>query len=442
MSRPERIAIGLLLAAVVAFGFVVELRSALQKHRRTDFGVYARAGWAARTGADPYAVEDDRGWHYCYPPPFAVAMVPFADPPAGEPRVGCPPFAVSVALWYLLGVACAWFAVDRFALVVMPDEPRGSRRWWYARNGPFTVALGAIGHTLARGQVNLLVVALVAAAFVELSRRRSFAAGLWLGAAACIKVIPALLALHFLMTRDRRALAGMGTALAFGLVALPAAVWGPERAYELNRQLLVAVLQPGTTGEGDRTRAVELTNATATDSQSFQAAIHNWLHPFAGNRPSDASPETRWAHWLLGGLSTAAILMVSRRLDPTPVDDLIRLGALAVAMLHLSPVSHLHYHAFALPLVCGVWLKGMSDGVAPRGVEFAALVGWGTLTTVPLFDAPFADGMRGFGAGLAASYLLLRAAFDRPRQSRMIVGWPSSSPRKRETAAALTLSAP
>lgn len=445
LGRFERAALGLLALALVAFGIVVEIRSALQKHRRTDFGVYARAGWAARTGADPYSVEDDRGWHYCYPPAFAVAVAPLADPPAGEPRAGYLPFEVSVAIWYLFGIACVAYAVDRFARAILPDEPRYSRRWWYARTGPFTVVIGAIGHTLARGQVNLLVVALVAASFTELVRKRSFAAGLWLGAAACIKVIPAFLALHFLMNRDRRALAGLAAALVLGLGIVPAVVWGPARAVEFNRKLFVAVIQPGTVGAGDQTRAGELTNATATDSQSFQSAIHNGIHADRFSRPSVASNETRLAHWFLGGLVTLAVLISFRNWESNPANDLIRIGALGAVMLHLSPVSHMHYYAYALPLVCGVWLKGLRDRPdrsAPVGMAFVALVFWGIATALPLFDGPLADRLRAHGAGLAASYVLLRAALGRPAQSRISAGWPSRSPRINDRAAALTLSAP
>lgn len=445
LSRFERAALGLLAFALIAFGIVVELRSALQKHRRTDFGVYARAGWAARTGADPYAIEDDRGWHYCYPPAFAAAMAPLADPPAGEPRIGYVPFAVSVAIWYLFGIACVAFAIDRFANAILPDEPRYSRRWWYARTGPFTVAVGAIGHTLARGQVNLLVVALVAGAFAELVRKRSFAAGLWLGAAVCIKVIPAFLALYFLMKRDRRGVLGIAAAIAIGFGIVPASVWGPDRAIDFNRKLFVSVLQPGTVGDGDQLRAVELTNATATDSQSFQSAIHNWIHADPFSRPSVASVETKLAHWLVGGLATLAILISFRKLESNPANDLIRLGALGTLMLHLSPVSHMHYYAFALPLVCGVWLKGMQDRpdrAAPAGMAFVALIFWGIATAIPLFDLPLFAAFRNYGAGLASTHVLLRAALAGPVQSRISGGWPSRSPRINDRAAALTLSAP
>lgn len=445
LHRFEFALLGLLLPALLAFGAVVEIRSALQTHRRTDFGVYARAGWAARQSLNPYAIEDDRGWHYCYPVAFAVAMMPLADPPHGEPRDGCLPFGVSVAIWYWISIGCTALALDRFAAAVLPHEPRYSPRWWYARTGPFMVAIGAIGHTLARGQVNLLVVALLACALAALVRRRSFMAGMWLGAAVCIKIIPAFLALYFLVKRDFRGLAGLAIACGLGLFVLPAIVWGPEQSLVLNQQLLNVVIQPGTTGTGDSTRAVELTNATATDSQSVQSVVHNWLHPNLSARPASAAAGTRLLHWCVGVLATVAVLFAFRNLESNPPNELIRIGALAVVMLHLTPVSHMHYYAYALPLVCGIWLKGMQASPSrriPNGVGLGTLIAWGILTAIPLFDGAFAEGLRAYGGGLFATYLLLRAAFMESDQSRISAGWPSRSPRISASAAVLMRSAP
>src|SRR5437764_238402 len=93
---------GLCLFAVIVplFGALVVYRSAFQEHRHTDFTVYARAGWAVRTGQDIYQVTDDAGLHYCYPPPFAVLMTPLADPPNSDDSPWYLPFAVSVAIWF------------------------------------------------------------------------------------------------------------------------------------------------------------------------------------------------------------------------------------------------------------------------------------------------------------------------------------------------------
>lgn len=409
----ERVALGFLVVLFVAFGAVVELRAAFSQLRQTDFGVYARVGWAVRAGENIYAIEDDRHWHYCYPPAFALLMAPLADPPAGEDRTGYLPFAVSVGLWYLFSLGCAIFAVDRFAKAILPDQPPGTRRWWSARTGPFLAMIGAIGYTLSRGQVNLFVVALIAGMFSAHARGKRFTAGLWLGAAICVKVIPAFLGLYFLLKRDTRAVAGTAAALIVGLGLLPMTVWGVNGTIELNRQMLTAVLQPGTTGGGDQTRAKELTNSTSTDSQSIQAAIHNLIHPNPATRPAAAAPETRLSHWLIGGLLTVGLVLAARRMESTPANDLLLLGSQAVLMLHLTPVSHMHYYAFGLPLVCGVWLKSLSENPArltARGWSYLAAAFWGTTTAAPLFPGPVFDVLRSSGLGLAASLALIAFA--------------------------------
>ena len=151
----ERVGLGLLLLAVLAFGGLVLVRSAFQQSRKTDFDVYARAGYAVRAGLDLYQISDDNGWHYCYPPPFAVAMTPLADPLPWADRTGYLPFWASVAVWYLLSAALAWRTVHVLAAAVLPDTPRGTRRWWYARLVPLYVCVGGVGFTLGRGQVNV-----------------------------------------------------------------------------------------------------------------------------------------------------------------------------------------------------------------------------------------------------------------------------------------------
>src|SRR5439155_13554060 len=175
---------------------------------KTDFQVYARAAWAVRAGQDIYSHTDNNGWHYVYPPAFAVLLAPLADPYPFMPSDGFLPFWLSVAVWYAFSAICICYAVHVLANAVLPDAVRGSRRWWYARLVPVLVCLGGIGQTAARGQVNLLLVALVAAAFAATVRGRRLASGACLAATAVLKIIPALLVLFPLVRRDWRALAG------------------------------------------------------------------------------------------------------------------------------------------------------------------------------------------------------------------------------------------
>lgn len=405
LSRPERIGLALLALFVVAFGGLTVLRSAFQQERKTDFGVYARAGYAVRAGLDPYdkAVCDDRGWHYCYPPTFAVLMAPLADPFQFDyDKVsGYLPFWASVVVWYALSVLFVAFAAHTFLKAALPDAVPGTRRWWYARLLPVYVCLGGICYTLSRGQVNLLLLALVAGMFAASVRGRWLTAGVWLAGAVALKVIPGFLALYpaVVQLRGPGGVAGLArTALGtvLGLImllgAIPAAVWGLDGAAAMNRKMIDVVIAPGATGEGDQTRAKELTSAISTDNQAFQAAYHNWQHPTRSQRPSEYSPLTRTAHWATGGLMVLVTLVAGwRRLGPTPADRLILLGCLTVVMILIAPVSHMHYYAMVLPLAAGLTAKGLAGRrlwPAPR--VLVPLAAWAVLSMVPLLpDDPF-----------------------------------------------------
>jgi alpha-1,2-mannosyltransferase len=402
LRRWEKVVLVLASVGWVVFGGIVVLRSALQVERKTDFGVYARAAWAVRAGEPLYGITDDRGWHYCYPPPFALFVTPLADPPGWLPRDGYLPFSVSCGVWYALSLVFVGYAVHTFAGLVLPDEPRWSRRWWYARTMPCWATVGAIGMTLSRGQVNLLLVALFAGMFAAAARRRQVASGLWLASAICLKVIPGLLVLFPLVRREWRAAAGLTLGMVVGLGVLPAAVWGVSGAVEMNRTMLKVVLEPGATGRGDTSRARELTDGVSTDSQSFQAAIHNWRYRHALVKPSDLDRDTRLIHWAISGVVLGLTLLASRRAGPGVADQLIVFGGLCTVMLLMTPVSHMHYFVMALPLVSGVWLKdvaGRPGAVWATPATTAVLLGWGVLTGVALFPYGVTSWLREMGAG-------------------------------------------
>ncbi len=410
LYRWERAGLALLLVGVAAFGGLVVTRSAFQQSRKTDFGVYARAGYAVREGLDLYQIADDNSWHYCYPPPFAVLMVPLADPLPWADHRGYLPFWVSVVIWYVVNAALVWRAVSVFAAVALPDAAPRSRRWWYARLVPLYVCVGGIGFTLARGQVNLLLVWLFAELFAAALRGRAFTAGLWLAAAVCLKVVPAYLSLFHLVRGEWKAGVGLLAGSAVLLGAVPAAVWGPAGAVELNRTMVQVVVAPGTVGAGDQTRAKELTDATATDSQSFQAVAHNCLHPVKATRPAAYDRRAKLIHLLASGLMTSATAAAGWfARDRSPTARLVFLGCVSAGMLLVSPVSHMHYYAFGLPLASGLWLHVLArrPGAAVAGGPVVwAVIAWGVLTALPLLPGTPFEQFRQFGLGTLATVAL------------------------------------
>jgi hypothetical protein len=353
----ERRGLAALFAALAGFGVLVEMRSAFLSRRMGDLNVFLRAAWAVRSGADLYAVTDNNGFHYCYPPLFAILLTPLADAPAGVGRAGLLPYAASAGICYILNLACLALAVHLLAgaLEGPGGPPAGSRRWWALRVWPVLACVVPVGHTLMRGQVNLLLLALLGASVAAVVRGRPFRGGLWLAGAVCLKIIPAFLLAFPLWRRDLRFLAGCAAGLVVGLVLVPVAVLGPARAADCYRKLTTVLIAPGLGVGGDASRAEELTNVTATDSQSVLAVLHNTLHPDAGSRPAKASPEVRRASYLICGvLSLLTLAAAGWRRSDDALAVVLLWGGLTLDMILLSPVCHLHYFALAVPLAMGL----------------------------------------------------------------------------------------
>jgi hypothetical protein len=407
--------------AVVAFGVLVEFRSAYAEHRMTDLGCYLRAGWAVRSGADIYDVTDDNGWHYAYPPVFAIAMTPLADAPNGYSRIGSPPYALSVALWFVFSVICVALAVHWVAKTLEENSadpairnmPTGCRRWWTLRIAPVLICMAPVGCTLARGQANLILVMLIAGMYRATVRKRHFASGLWLAAAICLKLIPGFLLIIPVVRRDARALAAAAFGLLLGVVVIPALVWGPARAFDVHERMLDAIIGPALIARGNHDRDKELIEITATDNQSIQAVLHTYEHWKQSTRPSVASPETKVAHWLIGGLLTLAVCVgFQTSTDDEAIRLLFFIGGLALVMVLISPVSHTHYFCLALPLVTA-HLANLTKAPSlqqPR-FPFWIVILAGVLFALPMI--PVWERRREIGLSLLGSLILLGWAIRR-----------------------------
>jgi alpha-1,2-mannosyltransferase len=404
LRRWEKWSVAALLLAIVIFGVDTEFRSAFYKTRMTDVGCYFRAGWAVRAGEDIFEVMDDNFWHFAYSPAFAVAMVPLADAPAGYPRDHMLPYPISVAIWYVLGLFCIALAIHWIAGVLEQTSndplirslPIGCRRWWYNRSLAFLVCIVPLGATLQRGQVNALVLLLIAGLFRATARQRRFASGLWLAAAICVKIIPAFLVLFPLWRRDTRALGGLLAGLVIGIVIIPVSVWGVSESIALHEKLATDVLFPGVLGSGQKKRDEELLKMTATANHSIQAAAHNLQYWDIMPRPPRASAQTRAIHLSLSLLLTGACLLCyGKRPSDDPLRNLLLLGSLLAVMLACSPISHPHYFCFLVPLVMA--LQTVERRRCPGRAYLAARL------TVPLVLS-------------AAAFALTDLTFWKPRQ--------------------------
>jgi|SRR5579883_861390 len=360
----DRFLIGLLAFVFVAVGVLTEIRSAYLQTRHTDLTVYLRASWAIREGLNPYTVPDDHGWHYTYPSLLAIALIPFADAPPGTSQpTWVVPYPISVAVWYLLSVALLAWSVHHLCRVL--EETRrgglgiaapGTRRFWWTRLWPVLICLPAIGSTVVRGQVNILVVALVVGCIVAVLRGRRAAAGWWLAAATCIKVIPALLILYPVVKRDWRMVCHFTLGVLAGIVLIPVLVLGPSQALETTETFVNQTLLPGLTTKPGAL-SDELTSMTGTDNQSIRSIIHTAVNWGVEPRPRTASTGTKLAHAILAVVMIVWTFLAARRIADERYRTLFLLSGLTIVAVAVTPVNHTHYMALALPAVLGlvVW---------------------------------------------------------------------------------------
>jgi uncharacterized membrane protein len=109
-----------------------------------------------------------------------------------------------------------------------------------------------------RGEVNLLLLALLCAWVVAMQRDRPLRAGAWLAAAICLKVIPVFLLLLPLWRRNAKVVVGCIVGLIAGMLVIPAAYFGVGRTAAYYREWNQVLVQPALVGGTDQSRAREL----------------------------------------------------------------------------------------------------------------------------------------------------------------------------------------
>lgn len=443
LTHLDRICLAALAIAFLIFGGLVQIRSSLLARHCGDLKVFSRAAWAARTGHDLYEITDDNGFHYLYPPTFAVLLAPLADAPAGESRDGLLPYPSTVLYWYFFNVVCLLLSAHWLASALEEGSPAtqmlksspADRRWWGLRLWPVLACLPPIGHTLSRGQVGILLLLLLSGMIVSVVRGKSGRAGLCLAAAICLKVIPALLLVYPLLRKDYRFLGACLVGLLVGLVGIPVAARGARQTIEDYRRWDEVMLAPSLARGSDTSRADEVLNVTATDSQSFLAMIHNTWHLNRETRPKQASAITRWSSRAAAGALLAAwLLLLRRHKRPDTAATVLLLGALIEVMLLASPVCHLHYFCLSVPLIAGLFAVGWEQSAAPRlGLRLGTLVFLNIFANV-VPEVPGLEVWRDIGlAGYSAILLFIISA--------VVLWWRAAPAGPQQNARPLSLRA-
>jgi hypothetical protein len=433
---------------VVGFGVVTLARAVGMSRPMTDADVFFRAAWAIRSGADVYTITDTNGWHYLYPALFAILMAPFANPPPGELLPGGAepwPFAWMVVAWYLLGVvflAVASHWVAR-AVELSSDDPMVRqtppfcRRWWSLRIWPALVLAIALGSTLSRGQVNTLLLMLIAGSILSAVRGWRFTAGLWLAGAITLKVIPAFLLLYPLWRRDWRWLAGSAVGLVVGLWVLPALTIGPSLTWHYNWRWVEVMLLDRFSAQEAASRFAELHTLRKIDNQSPFSVMHHlwWFGTPLDQRPEVAAWWTKLAHLAFAGVVTLATMWAAglwRTRAATGREHVpLVVGMLLSVLLVASPVVHPDYFGLLLPLVA-VWWSLAMQGTLSAEVPRAAwvIVGLYVLANLlPRFEGLWELKMYGLAMFAGLGWWVLGLVLLRRGGGYHGLGWPVGGAR-------------
>jgi len=230
-----------------------------------DWSTYYLSSLDARTGENPYRDRTVQS-PFIYPPMLLWLVTPLTYM---DPQVGAIFWAwLTMFAW----VAVVWLTND--ALQRLWPPAKGENRAWLLWV-PTLLAFRPIWRELGIGQVNLIVLSLVTAAFWSLVRRRDGTAGALIALAADIKILPITFLLPLAMWKRWRAL-GVALVMLPGWLLLPALTYGPSRYAEICSGFLHGRLF---------THAVSLAMDNHSANQSLPATVNRFLSAENGLPP-------------------------------------------------------------------------------------------------------------------------------------------------------------
>lgn len=310
MQRKQiAIVVGLAVAAL-AFDAAFAVR-----HGFFDLNVYYGAinYWAHGHGELYDFIREGSTYGFTYPPFAAIAMLPMAVVPWPVAIVlSCVATAAATALvvWWLIGKR-GWFVVGVVLALLIAFEP--------------------MRETFLFGQVNMLLVALVAGDLLfGVSQGRKWA-GIGIGLATAVKLTPGLFILYLLITkRFKAAFVAMGTA---AVVTLVAAAISPNAAREFFTQAL---------WDTDRVGALSFVS-----NQSLQGVVA---------RLDPAHPDKYL--WLVLVVGVLVVWVWKSRRAAAAGDEAAGLALTGVVSCLISPVTWVHHLVWLVPALLLLYDRG------------------------------------------------------------------------------------
>jgi len=352
---------------------------------KTDFTVFTEAGAAFFDGRNPYLVANPRGWHYLYPPLFALLVAPLSVFDTES----------QVLIWYFVNVVlafgCLFEACGIWRLVSGRVVP--PRSLWMCVCAALTAVLPFLD-CMQAGQLGIAILYFLLAGFRLVVLGRSwpwqFVAGLVLALPAAVKLVPTL-PVAFLVFQQWSAVAfspgarrpwARATSLTAGvltgaflfLLAIPASVIGWQENLGYLRLWHTRIVA------NDRVGRSANFNIRSERNQSLANAVYLLMKSTARTTPLDSQAKARpnrpgrVAHpgvRVVIGVGLTLLLAVGLALcRRTSVIDQATAYSLAIcATLIVSPLAWGHYYMALVPAVfcVPVWLLG-------RGMERLARV--------------------------------------------------------------------
>ncbi|HKC41471.1 MAG TPA: glycosyltransferase family 87 protein, partial [Gemmatimonadales bacterium] len=267
-----------------------------------------------------------------YWPPFALfTLMPFA-------LLSHLSLALAKGAWAVGSLACLGWSVTRLA-----------QTWGWR---PALLAVPAVLVPMHANfetlNINIVLLALVVAAIVDVQNGRDQRAGVWIGIATALKAYPGLLLLYLAYRGRWRGLA-VGTAVAGGLTYIAVLRYGPVGAFEaLGRWVTL--------------------NREAQSVMGFAGQpLGSLVLSFGGTQAAVLAADAL--------LLTAIVLAFARRAPADAAWELLcEMAVVAMAATVISPIGHYHYHVLAIP----AWVAALSlappTGIASARVWRATLV--------------------------------------------------------------------
>jgi hypothetical protein len=319
-----------------------------------DFKVFYTAAHFAWTAPEKmYAISPDR---YLYPPSAAILLAPFGYTDD-----------FTRAQW-------VWHGLLAFLVFVL-----ASRSW--AALLAMALLTRYLLVTFAYGQINLLIVALLALSGSLLGRGSAAAGGIW-ALATSLKVYPIVFAPAFFAREKRR---GLYAGFAAGLIilALPFLFFGPTLSIDLYRQFFDAIANKGMPLHSHNQSVVALLSRFFTNQNFYLHAVGNAQWNILSLPPQ----LVRWAAILIGLAIAAVSWRKVRKGDATEA-----LSAAAFSILFLSHIVWKDYFLLLYFPLSELFEKLPRRASWALGLGFLAIV---TLSSPDILGAPLAATLDG-----------------------------------------------